>query len=160
MQRRAPPRQRQQQHQVIPHQRLRLENRLHERDVDERELGEEGDGDGGEEHAVLGERAAEAAVLQGGDEVEEDEAREGLEHRKRDQSCLGGWEGEGERKYHGLLSTGHMIVREREGIDEQCPHHDDRSREQHSEQDPLTDDRLVLLTWWLAHHRAVHRIDA
>ena len=55
-----------------------MENVLHEGHVDERELDDEGDGDGADEHLVLGGAAAEAAVLEGGDEVEEDEASEGL----------------------------------------------------------------------------------
>ena len=63
-------------------ERLRLEYALQEGHVDERELDDEGDGDGADEHLVLGEAAAEAAVLEGGDEVEEDEAGEGL-GRKR-----------------------------------------------------------------------------
>lgn len=78
MQRRRARRQRQQQHEIVHAQRLRLEYRLHEGHVDERELGEEGDGDGGEQHSVLGQAAAETAGLEGGDEVEEDEGGEGL----------------------------------------------------------------------------------
>ena len=55
---------------------------LHEGHVNERELDDKGDGDGADEHLVLGEAAAEAAVLEGGDEVEEDEAGEGLGRRR------------------------------------------------------------------------------
>ena len=59
-----------------------LEYVLHEGHVDKRELDDEGDGDGADEHLVLGEAAAEAAVLEGGDEVEEDEAGESLRREK------------------------------------------------------------------------------
>ena len=59
-----------------------LENVLHEGHVDERELDDEGDRDGADEHLVLGEATAETAVLERGDEVEEDEAGESLRREK------------------------------------------------------------------------------
>ena len=78
MQRHTDPRQRQQHEQILEVEGGGLEDGLHEGDVDESELGEEGDGDGGEKHFVLRQPASEAAVLEGGDEVEEDEAGECL----------------------------------------------------------------------------------
>lgn len=57
-----------------------LEDALHEGHVDERELHDKRHRDGADQHFVLGNPAAEAAVLKRGDEVEEDEAGEGLQY--------------------------------------------------------------------------------
>ena len=70
----------------VPHrQRLRLEHRLQERDVDQGELNDERGGDGEEKHLVdvsLEEGHVQAAVLKCGSEIEEDERREGLPKRR------------------------------------------------------------------------------
>lgn len=68
------------QHQEVAEvERGGLEDALHEWHVDERELREERDRDGRDEHLVLREPAAKPPILQRGDQVEEDEAREGLQ---------------------------------------------------------------------------------
>jgi len=76
-------------HQIPSAQRFCLEDTLHERDVDETELGEEGDGAGEEEHPVLKESTAESSVLDGGGEVEEDEGCESLRKEKAIQETRG-----------------------------------------------------------------------
>ena len=105
MQRRRDRAERKQRAQIRHIQRLRLEDALEERHVDERELDDEGHGDGAEEHFVLRDAAAEAAVLERGHEVEEDEACEGL--RGHSEPPLSGCmytEGEGETD-HSLFSA-------------------------------------------------------
>ena len=87
MQRHRHAREPEEREEVVRVERRGLEDVLHEGDVDERELHDEGDGDGADEHLVLREAAAEAAVLEGGDEVEEDEAGEGL--RRHSVSMIG-----------------------------------------------------------------------
>lgn len=64
--------------QVRPWQRLRLEDRLHERHVHERQLHHERHRDRREQHLVLSDPASQAPVLKRGDEVQEDEARKRL----------------------------------------------------------------------------------
>ncbi len=78
MQRKARPRQRQDNAQVAKIQRGGLEDRLHERDVHQRELRHGRDRDGRDEHLVLEEPAPDAEVLNRQDEVHEDETCEGL----------------------------------------------------------------------------------
>lgn len=66
---------------VAERQRLRLEDGLEGREVDEEELDHERDGDGRKEHPVdvaAEEGDVEASVLKGRGEVEEDEGGEGL----------------------------------------------------------------------------------
>lgn len=66
---------------VTEGERFRLEDRLKRREVDEEELGDEGDGDCEDEHPVLPQTAAQTAILDSRDQIEEHEGREGLEQR-------------------------------------------------------------------------------
>lgn len=79
--RHAAPAEEQEDRQVANREGLRLEDGLEEGNVDEGELDEERDRDGEEEHLIRGpgeEGDVEAAVLQGGGEVEEHERGERL----------------------------------------------------------------------------------
>ncbi len=69
MQRKGRPCECEQQEQVVKQQRLGLEDRLHEGDIDEPELRQERDRHGDDEHPVLRQAAAEPAVLDRRDEV-------------------------------------------------------------------------------------------
>lgn len=62
--------------------------------------------------------------------------------------------------YHGLLAAGHVVVRERVGVDEQRPDDDDRCREEHAIQQPPADDGLVFPPGRFSHHGGVHRVNA
>ena len=68
----------QQQQQISRVQSGCLEDRLHQGDVDQTQLHDERDRDGRDEHLVLGDSATETAVLNGGDQIEEDETCERL----------------------------------------------------------------------------------
>ena len=66
------------QEQVVHRERLGLENCLHEGYVDERELRQERDSDGDEQHPVLRQAAAKPAVLDRRYEVKQNEGCERL----------------------------------------------------------------------------------
>lgn len=78
VQRHGDARESKQHEEVVKVQGCCLEDSLHEGYVNEPQLGNEGDGDGRDEHFVLHKPAAEAAVLDGRDKVEEYETCEGL----------------------------------------------------------------------------------
>lgn len=71
--------QRQERKQIRAAECLRLEYRLHHGDVHERELYCKRDRYGREQHFVLCEAASKSPILDGGDEVQEDKAGEGLQ---------------------------------------------------------------------------------
>lgn len=70
--------QHQQHHQIPQRQRLRLEDRLHRREVDQHQLHQERYRHRREEHPVLRESAVESTVLQRRCEIQENETGEGL----------------------------------------------------------------------------------
>lgn len=74
--------QRQEDHEIIERQGLRLENGLHGWKVDEDQLYRERDRHRRQEHPVLCETTVEPPVLQSGGEVEEHESGESLNERK------------------------------------------------------------------------------
>ena len=71
-------RERKEQEQVVHWYRLRLKNGLHKGDIDEGELRQERDCDGDQQHPVLSDPAADPAVLNRRNEIEENEAGERL----------------------------------------------------------------------------------
>ena len=111
----------QQQQQVSRVQSGRLEDRLHQGNVDQTQLHDERDRDGGDQHPVLGDPAAETAILNGGNQIEEDETCEGL---RDGRSQLLQKSMHGETSCHCLFPTRHLVVRQRVGVDEQCFNYD------------------------------------
>jgi hypothetical protein len=108
-----------------------LEDALHERHIDQAELHNKGGRGGEDEHLVLEDTTPKTSILNGGHNIQEDKACEGLQSLgsafSEEGRLLRRREDEGKRAHHGLLPLRHVrTVRERINIDEESRNNDHR----------------------------------
>lgn len=100
----------QQQQEVPKVQSSRLEDRLHEGNIDQTQLYDERDRNRRDEHPVSSDRATETAILNRRNEVEEDEACECLMQEDSDLSQKHRMPTGGSNTHHSLFPARHPVI--------------------------------------------------
>jgi hypothetical protein len=146
-------REHEEQKQVVERQRLGLEDRSHERDINEPKVRQERDRHGDDEHPVQGKPQPSPRFW-----IAETRSRK----TKQEKVCESEHTLRGEKSTHHRLVAARyaLVVRQRIVVYKERSEDDDGRGKEEASSDAAADDRLVLLPRRPAHHVVVDGVDA